>query len=331
MRRERDTKITLIKGVAALLLCVIAVSAVAALSRWEMNRETFSALQINEPQKQIEYNGKTYVLKKDVETFLVMGLDKFGEAFENDAYTNNRQADFQMLFVFDNKNKKISAIHINRDTFTEINVLGVAGQKIDTVEKQLALAHTYGNGGDVSCRNTADAVSNLLLGTKVDHYMSVTMDSVPVYNDLVGGVELVVLDDFTGIDETLIKGKNVTLHGKQVLNYVQDRYGLDDSTNNARMARQRQYLQALYEKTRICAENDDTFIQTAAMAMSDYIVSDRSVSQLEKLAKNFLNYEFDGIRHMEGESVMGEKFIEFYPDESSVREIVTELFYEEEK
>ena len=122
------------------------------------------------------------MLKSDVETFLVMGLDKASGTASSDSYNNDKQADFLMLLVFDNATKKCSAIHINRDTMAEVDILGVAGEKIDTVKKQIALAHTYGNGKNVSCQNTADAVSRLLHDVKVNHYISLALDSVAIFN-----------------------------------------------------------------------------------------------------------------------------------------------------
>ena len=233
----------------------------------------------------VEFNGQKYTLRDDIESFLVMGLDKFEDYSHNDSYNNDQQADFLLLFVFDKKAKKCSAIHINRDTMVDMNVLGVAGQKVDTVNKQIALAHTYGNGREVSCRNTADAVSKLLLDVKINHYISFTMESVPLLNDLVGGVEVEILDDFSGIDDTLIIGKKVTLFGEQALKYVRTRYGLEDSSNSTRMIRQKQYMQALYEKLQLCINNDSEFIVDASLKMSDYIVSDRSITQLQDIAK----------------------------------------------
>ena len=76
------------------------------------------------------------------------------------------------------------------------------------------------------------------------------MDAVPVFNDLVGGVEIEVLDDFTGIDDTLVKGKTVTLMDEHALHYVRTRKDLEDSSNSTRMKRQQQYINALYEKTK---------------------------------------------------------------------------------
>lgn len=310
----------------ALSIIFVISGALLLLEMWESRQGFFPAEEIK--QETFRYNGREYVLKDNVETFLVMGLDKFEGTSTSDSYNNDKQADFLMLLVFDNDLKKISAVHINRDTMTKVNVLGVAGNKVDTLVKQIALAHTYGNGRDVSCRNTADAVSEYLLGTKVNHYVSLTMDSVAIFNDAVGGVEVTVLDDFKGIDDTLVKGEKVKLTGDHVLNYVRTRYGLEDSTNSTRMQRQQQYLSALYEKTQLCLKEDDQFLVDASIKMADYIVSDRSITQLQELGKKMSEYEFSGIINIEGESVVGEEFMEFYADEDSVKKIVTDLFYE---
>ncbi|MGN0549553.1 MAG: LCP family protein [Acutalibacteraceae bacterium] len=297
------------------------------LELWEKRQGNFPE---QEPQDAaIEYNGVEYVKNENVESFLIMGLDKFEDAIDNESYNNNQQADFLMLLVFDNEEKKCTALHLNRDTMVDMNILGVAGQKVGTVNKQLALAHTYGNGKDVSCRNTADAVSGLLNEVKVNHYLSITMDAVPVLNDLLGGVEVTVLDDFTGIDDTLKKGETVTLHGEHALTYVRTRYGLEDSSNSTRMVRQKQYLNAIYDKAMLRIEEDDEFVVEASVKLADYIVSDRSVNQLQELAKKLSQYELTEIDSIEGDSAVKDGLMEFYPDADSVNEIVFDLFYKE--
>ncbi len=323
-RTSRRRKYLKIAAVGLLILFLVA-AALLFIKLWERQQGRFP---VHDPQNEVFiYDGKEYVPKSGIETFLVLGLDKYEQDDPIlDSYNNNKQADFLLLFVFDNEAKTFSAIHVNRDAMAKVNVLGVAGDKVDTVVKQIALAHTYGNGKDVSCRNTANSVENLL-GVKVNHYLSLTMDSVAVFNDLVGGVEVTVLEDFTGIDETLVQGSTVTLKGDQALHYVRTRYGLEDSTNSTRMERQQQYLNGFYNKFINCVETDDNFLADAAKSISEYIVSDRSVTQMQELVKKFKEYEYSGIRDFDGESKMGEKFIEFYPEENSIKKVVSELFY----
>ena len=275
----------------------------------------------------IEYDGQEYVLKKGIETFLVLGLDKFEEQNDSSAFTNDKQADFVMLFVIDNNNKSCSLLHINRDTMVDMNVLGLAGDKVGSVNQQLALAHTYGSGDKVSCRNVADAVSKLLLNAKINNYASITMDAVPLFNDLVGGVELTVLDDFTGIDDTLIKGQKVKLTGEQALKYVQSRKGVADSSNESRMARQKQYLEALYASTNECIKNNDKFVIDASLKLSEYMVSNCSLTQFQNIFEKVSKYDFTEIKYLDGEMKAGERFMEFYPSEESVKKQVVDLFY----
>ena len=326
-RKHKSKKQNVLRYVLILLAVICLVSAGLLLIQvWERQQGRYTGAEAQ--QTSVSYNGKEYGLKNNIETFLVMGLDKFGDTSSSDSYNNDQQADFLMLFVFDNDAKKCTAIHIDRDTMAKVNILGVNGNKVDTVVKQIALSHTQGNGKDVSCHNTAEAVSELLLGVKINHYMSVTMDAVSIFNDMVGGVRVTVRDDFTGIDDTLVKGQKVLLKGEHALNYVRSRYGLDDSTNSTRMERQRQYIEALYKKALKCINDDSEFIAKASVKISDYIVTDRSVTQLQSLANKFSEYEFAGMISFEGESKIENQHVAFYPDKNSIRKTVMELFYE---
>ena len=327
MRRSYDVKTSYLKIGAIVLLCVVLIfCGIVLLNKWEENRGRFPEQDFGDPT--IEYNGIKYALKENVETFLVLGLDKLeGEGSASDSYNNDKQSDFLMLLVFDNASKHVSAIHINRDTMVPVNVLGVAGNKIDTVTKQIALSHTYGNGRDVSCRNVAESVSSLLMGMKVNHYISSTMDSVSILNDLVGGVEVEVLDDFGGIDDTLIKGERVTLMGDQALTYIRARKNVGDETNVSRMKRQQQYIRSLRDSLDRCAANDKEFVAGAIVKMAEYIISDRSATQLQTLAEKFAEYEFDGIMEIDGESSVKNGFVEFYASEDAIKELIIELFY----
>lgn len=315
--------------IIAILLCIIMIVAATLIvvNIWEKKQGLFKGDDFVAVENTVEFAGKEYTLKENIETFLIIGLDKTNEN-PADSYNNNLQADFLMLLVIDNEKSEYSAFHINRDAMVDMNVLGVAGDKVGTTNKQIALAHTYGKGREVSCRNTADAVSELLMGVKINHFVSVKMDAVQVLNDLVGGVEVEVLEDFSGIDSTLIKGEKVTLKGEQALTYVRTRYGLEDSSNNTRMERQQQYIKSFYEALKVKTENDTNFVATASLKMTDYIVSDCSSNKLEAYFNKVEKYKFNDILDLDGETKKGETFMEFYPDENSLKQNVINLFYE---
>lgn len=315
--------------VFALLIVIFITAALMLLEVWEKNQGRF--IFAGGDDGVVIHEGKEYVPKENIDTFLVLGLDKFEGQTSADSHESGIQADLLMVYVFDNDAKKCSAIHINRDTMASVNKLGIGGAKVDTLTKQIALAYNYAADPNekVKCRNTKDAVEALLMNVDIEHYISFTMDSVPVINDLVGGVEVTVLDDFAGIDNTLIKGEKVTLNGAQALRYVRTRYGLEDSTNLTRMARQQQYMTALREKAASCVEADEEFVITLIDAMDEYVVFDSSNQKMQTFAENFKEYEFLGIRELEGELTTNEGYVEFYPSENSIKEVVIDLFYTE--
>lgn len=314
--------------VIALVIIFLVSTAFLLLEVWE-NRQGKYPISSTEDGV-LEYNGKEYVLRDNIETFLVLGLDKYEGADSSVSHESGVQTDFLMLFVFDNEAKQCTAIHINRDTMTRVNKLAVGGSTIAEIyTKQIALAYNYANADNdkIKCRNTKDSVEYLLKGIKVDHYLSLTMDAVLASCDLVGGVEVTVLDDFTGIDETLVKGEKVTLTGEQALRYVRTRYGLEDSTNSTRMARQQQYINALYDKIESLLEVDDAFLLKLVETMDDYVVYDSSDQRMMQLAEKFKDYEFMGTREIDGESKVVDEFMEFYPNEDSIFDVVIDLFY----
>ena len=314
-------------GVLGLILLTI-VLLLVAIHMWESRLE-YSGQGSTVPNKDtFFYNGITYKARDSIETVLIMGLDKFDEDISgNEIYINSQQADFLMLMVLDHKNKTCEAVHINRDTMTEIQTLGVNGEYAGLMHGQIALAHAYGTGGADSCRNTVTAVSELMYGIKIDHYISVTMDAVSTLNDLAGGVTVNVLDDFTGIDDTLIKGKDVTLMGSQALKYVRARKGLEDSSNTNRMLRQQQYLTALYEKIDSCLNNDAGFGAKAVSAISPFMVTDSNVTELSEIIDDISDFGLKEILTIQGESVKGEAYMEYYVDDNSLRDIIMKVFY----
>lgn len=276
----------------------------------------------------VQFQGENYRLREDLQTILILGLDKFEREEQTIAYTNKMQADFLLLAIIDEKANTCSLLHLNRDTMTEIPRLGLGGAGAGSFIGQLALAHTYGSGGSDSSLNAVKAVSNLLGGVKIDHYMTLTMDAVGKINDLVGGVTLTLLDDFTDLDPAMEQGKEMTLKGEQALLYVRNRAELDDSSNLRRMERQRQYLNEFYKALMEKNKTVDGFLSSALLKVNDSFASDCSVNQLNELSKVLEKCELQPIVSIDGQAVQGEEFVEFYVDEDSLQETVISLFYE---
>ena len=263
--------------------------------------------------------------KKNLETILVMGLDKNERSEMLEGYVNKTQSDFLLLLVIDQENHSINSLHINRDTMTEITRLGVFGGATGKYTAQIALAHAYGSGGSDSALNAVKAVSNFLGGVKIDHYMTFTMDSVALVNDMVGGVTVFIEDDFSEMDPSLVQGQEITLKGEQALHFVRGRSNVADGTNLNRMARQRQYMMGLYEKIMAAAAQDEAFPEKLVKKLADAFDTDLSVYQLDSLFDTLLECKMGEILTIEGENVRGE-FMEFYADPDSVAQAVQTLF-----
>ena len=151
------------------------------------------------------------------------------------------------------------------------------------------------------------------------------MDAVAVLNDLVGGVTVLVEDDFSNITDQLPQGQEVHLTGSLALTYVRSRRSVADQTNINRMARQKTYLEALYEQLK--AQPAETFSAKALLELSPYLVSDCSAAALSELYQEILDSKLTVLDAPEGESVRGEKFMEFYPDEQKLQRLVIDLLF----
>lgn len=272
------------------------------------------------------FEGNWYAPKENLETTLVLGVDKNSD-YEYGVSTGYEQADLLLLMVADNDAHTYSAVHINRDTMTDIDILTDNGAMIRTATAQIALAHTYGARSNIQCKNTVRAVSRLMNGVGIDHYLSLTMDSVGILNDAVGGVKVQILDDFSGIDDTLKQGESVTLLGEHALNYVRARRGMSDPTNLNRIERQKQYLTAFQDAYAAKVRSDSSFALTSLLSVSDGLESDCTLEMLSDIINHLFSYESMGYRTIDGESVAGETFMEYYPDVKALRALVMDIFY----
>lgn len=329
--KKRNTK----KIFVLIIFLLVFVCVVLGVFFWESKQKQEAMLvqaEIDEPARKrregwVERDGVWYAPKQDQETMLLIGMDKMDPLEASESYNNNAQSDFLLLAIFDNTKETTTLLHINRDTMAQIPVLGVTGQPAGSITGQLALAHTYGSGLQDSCVNTVNAVSDFLYGIKIDHYVAMTMGAVPYINDLVGGVPVTVLDDFSGIDDSLVEGETITLKGEQALHYVRIRSGLEDSSNLNRMKRQQQYLESMAEQIGKLDEDFSVSPQQISI-ISKYIISDCSIDTLSRMAEQFVDYPLQEMQDIQGEAIVGEEYMEFYADEAALQEQILDLFYE---
>ena len=275
----------------------------------------------------IFYNGEEYVYNDRLTSLLIIGVDD-SELAETASVRNKSQADLILLAVFDPDTEKCTLLQINRDTMGDFPMMSADGDYAGLTHGQLALSHTYGNGLESSCENTVYAVSRFLYDVTIDNYFALTMDAIPVLNDLVGGVSVKIEDNFAGVDDTLVQGETVKLTAENVENYVRARMNMpDDPSNVGRMRRQRTYMRALFDALDSAASEDAGFVLDAYAAIAGSLVTDCSVDELSDYADRFSGYSLSEIVTPEGETVAGEQFMEFHADEAALQKMVIDIFY----
>lgn len=278
-------------------------------------------------QETVEVGGVTYRKKDDLTVILAMGVDH--DTQDEYDYRQAGQADFLRLIVLDNKNRTVQQLGIDRDTITPVTVLGVLGDRYEPVTQQICLGYAFGDGRQSSCEVTVEAVENLLGGQKIDQYLSMGLDGISTLNDLAGGVTVTLEDDFSAIDPAMTKGTTLTLWGDQAEVYVRTRRSIGVGTNEARMARQEQYIRQITSQLDAKVQQDQNFVLTAYDALEPYLYTDIPRGRLANeawAAKDYQrleNVQIDGV-HQVGD----DGFMEFYPDAASLQQAVLQLFYE---
>lgn len=320
-----------------MILALLAVAAVAVLlyagGRWLETRtaakQTRGELSTDVVGQTIEVDGVAYRRRQNLTAILVMGVDKSADTTAAGTAWDGGQADFQRLVVIDKENETVRQLEIDRDTMTEITVLSMLGDISDTRVDQICLSHSYGDGAGQSCQYAVQAVEGLLNGESVDLYLAMDLDGISILNDLAGGVTVTLEDDFSSIDPAMTKGVTLTLVGDQAETFVRSRMSIGVGTNEARMARQEQYMTQLLRQLDEKMRQDKQFINTAYEALLPYLVTDIAKGRLVNEIWAAKDYTRAPVLSLSGEHMQGDGgFVEFYPTEASVQQAVLELFYD---
>ena len=279
----------------------------------------------------VRYNGAVYDYNEDITTFLVMGIDKDDDVVkEVQEGTDGGQADALFLLVLNPHDESIKIIGINRNTMTDVDIYDEYGRYMTTTIAQIAVQHGFGNGMEESCEYQVKAVSNLFYQLPIHGYAAINMSAISTLNDIVGGVDVTVLEDLTKWDKTLVEGATVHLEGDTAFTYVKSRDVRLFGSSDRRLERQRQYLNGFIKAARAKSmENSNAAIELFT-AISDKMVTDISADEISYLAPYMTKYSFDSTDFMmiDGETRKGEEFEEFYIDEDDLYKTIIEVFYE---
>ena len=329
---KKSVKYILI-AVAALLVAAVAILAVNAQNRAdsEVIPEAGTSENADRPTEFIQWEDRSKSVKRHIETLLIIGTDEIEGRYETppddiEMYYNEALCDLLIVLVLDNDAKTVTPFQLNRDTMCEVPWISVNGKVGGTNVEQICYAHTYGSGSNDSCENTVSAVSSLIFDAPIDHYISFTMDAVPLLNDLVGGVTVTLPEDMPELGDEYTAGAEITLKGSAALNFVRYRNTALLDSNLPRMSRQRLYLEAFLPVARDSVEKNQDLVTQAFKVLDPYLCMDMTVNDISDMVEKLCEYEILPVITADGQYRMGEKYAEFYVDNDSLYECTVQAF-----
>ncbi len=281
---------------------------------------------------QLFHEGGVWQYNEDIMTFLCLGVDSRSGITKEKTFGKGGQADAIMLIVVNPHTKQIEILNINRDSMVEVELYDTDGGYAGTKKLQLALQYAYGDGRVRSCELMEQAVSDLFYGIPIHGYVALDMEAIPTLNDMVGGVNVVVLEDMSKYKAGWSEGAGIHLTGKDALLYIRERE--DESaelgTNLKRIERQKQYLSQFANQLKEKTKADITFPLTLYGKVQKHMVTSFSLDEITYLASTLIGYDFsmENVSTIQGEMKMGAKNEEFYVDDEVLREKIIETFYE---
>lgn len=327
--RKIDRKKVLCIVTGFVMVFVVAISGFLITRRFDKGQVVSSdSYEYQFKARTLNYDGVTYKQRRKVHAYLFIGVDTNGTLEENNSYIGGGQGDAQMLLVVDDLNRTWQILQLNRDTMTNVPVLGVLGDVVSYEYTQLCMAHSFGSGNEDSCENNVNTVSSLLKDTEIEGYAALNMSAMGILNNIAGGVKVNVTSDFTLIDPTLAKGEDITLTDEQALTFVQSRKDVDDGTNTARMVRQKEFMSGFLKKVEGC---DYRLIKDSYEKLNSYLTTDITESEMVKIFNKVKKYKEKEVLNIEGEAKVLDDHWAYYLDEESLMNAVVTLFYEKEE
>ncbi len=276
----------------------------------------------------MQYNNRAWMYRKrSLTNILLMGVD--WEELDETTERYAGQADFLLLITIDQKNKTVSAIQLDRDTMTDVRIYGPFGNYTGTQTLQICLSHAYGTSDASNCENTVWAVSNLLQNIPIDGYIALDMSAITILNDTLGGVTVTLEDDLSSLDPAMTKGATLTLKGKQAEYFARSRMSIGDGTNSGRMRRQREFIRSAEDLLMEKINSDTSFVGKIYDALDGHMITNLDRGWLMNKAYICSEYEHTDTQTLLGSHSIGEDgFMEFYPDQDALKELVATNFFE---
>ena len=330
-RLNRGTRILRNIVIVIVVIALLLGAAVFVLDRFGRSKLTDDAAEMTviddaelDNAGRVRYKGQLYEYKKDITTILLMGVDSRNKEDTEGEFGRSNQSDMNVLAVLDPETRQITLINISRDAMVEMEVIDELGNSAGTARAQLALSYSYGDGGDVSCRLTRDAVSGLFYDLPIHAYASIYLNGVADLIGEIGGVTVQALETFGEFRE----GESVELTRSNTESYLRHRDSSVDG-NNQRMERQKQVLMAMAKSMLVRVREKPISALTIYDAVKRNVTTDLSTGSILYLARTAAGMSMnESVLKVQGESVLGDgSHAEFHVDETALYELILSVFY----
>lgn len=322
------------------LLIVVAILTGAVYSIWWYGRSSLLRESNNPWSASINSNadeivaevidGETYYYQPDILNILCVGIDKEGELTGVDYSGNSRgQSDAIFLISLDLKRKDIRIITIPRDTVVNLEMYDVLGNYMGNAEGQIALQYAYGDGMQQSAELVSNRVSEIFGTILISGYAVLDLECIRILNDMIGGVDVTMDQDYTMLDEAFVEGETVHLTGEQTMRFVRNRDTEIPASAYTRLDRQKLYLEAFASQAKRAIKGNIGLPAMILEEIKNYMVTDMSAAQILYLATEVVNYEFSGdsMYILEGNIVNNNGYEWFYLNQDALNELKIRLFY----
>lgn len=276
----------------------------------------------------VTYNGKKYRYNSHLSNYLLLGIDTEGEIAQEKETLSGGQSDAIFLVSYDRKEETAQILAIPRDTMTTIYIYNIDGTYVTPQTDHLTLQYAYGDGREMSCKITRDAVSNLLYGVPIIGYTAINLDSIPLLVDTVGGVTLTVPDDsMEEVNPDYKKGAEITLTSETAEHYIRYRDTHAHHQALVRTERQKSFINAFADRILELQAQDPHTVTDIYETIKPHMVTNMSNDIFLDLAGAKRVGE---IRTIPGEGVATDLFDEYHVDDKALYELILDVFYIEE-
>ncbi len=254
--------------------------------------------------------------RSNLTTLLFIGVGHHAQTVEQNAALNDGHADYLLVLVIDEDQKTITPIQLSRETVTDA-----------TQNQPNHLVYTQGDGGEQSCQQTLDAISQMLLGVEIPYYFAIDFNAAVPINDALGGITVLLSDDFTSLDPTMASGATLKLQGRQPAYYLDTGIG----TVETLMARQQAFWEGCYHKLVEQAGTDGgaNIVETVYNTLQPYLTTNLSRGKILNMVLNTRRYQTQSTIHLTGTySADAQGALTFHADPDALTQLVEQVFYE---